>query len=129
MHGHTNGVALLFIPLLWPYYFHLVSAESSRTKKKSRFARKYSLVENRLKMATFIRLQGVASSIIGGLIFIYSSSHTIKNRFQKKLIVENTNIWTSAPYPITELATPWTLIDTKRQKYAITMHAHICIGI
>ena len=43
--------------------------------------------------------EAVASSIIGGggggggLIFIYSCTHTIKNnQFQKKLIVQNTNI-------------------------------------
>ena len=67
----------------------------AQEQKKSRFARKYSLVENRLKMATFIRLQGVASSIIGGLysynhIFVFT--HHKNNRFQKKPIVENTNI-------------------------------------
>ena len=43
----------------------------------------------------------VASSIIGGGgIFIYSCSQTIKtNRFQKKLITQNTNIWIWAAAP------------------------------
>ena len=35
----------------------MVSAESSRTKGKSRFARKYSLVENRLNESTIDQIQ------------------------------------------------------------------------
>ena len=46
--------------------------------------------------------RAVVSSIIGGggvNIHIYMFTHHKNNRFQKKLIVQNTNIWISAPPP------------------------------
>ena len=45
---------------VWALGFHLVSAESSRTKGKSRFARKYSLVENRLKCRSNTDIFGIS---------------------------------------------------------------------
>ena len=52
-------------------------------------------------------MQGRASSIIGGGgadIHIFVFTHHKNNWFEKKLIVQNPNIWISAP-PIIELAT------------------------
>ena len=60
----------------------------------------------------FIRTVGraVASSIIGGAdIHIYVFTHHKNNRFQRKLIVQNTNIWISGRPPIIELATALTV--------------------
>ena len=63
-------------------------------------------VKTKLKQIAVCR--AVANSIIGGGadIHIYVFTHHKSNRFQKELIVQNTNIWISAPPPpIIEIAT------------------------
>ena len=67
----------------------------------------YEDIVNNIRIQNVVKSRAVASSIIGGAdIHIFVFTNHKNNWFQKKLIVQNLNIWISAPPPsIIELAT------------------------
>jgi hypothetical protein len=95
----------VWIPVTWPTDVHVES----------------HLIPGRSKIGS---TSAVASSIIGGgaHIHIFVFTDHKNNRFQKKLIKQNTNIWiwASLPPPIIELATA---LSTN------PMHSHAVIQI
>ena len=59
-----------------------------------------------MEIATSAEAYRVAKLRGGDNIHIFALTDHENNRFQKDLIIQNTNIWILSPPPIIELATP-----------------------
>ena len=74
--------------------YHRKSGKSKYDRKLTKLDVETTRIRSRANGALIIHIKAVASSIIGGEadIHIYVFTHHKNNRFQRKLIVKNTNI-------------------------------------